>query len=59
MENILCIVHEMKQIYKHTKEIEKMIIISAYPHLGNHFAELAFSHWVNEKGNIFRIHLNT
>ena len=39
----------MKHKYKHTKEIEKMIIISVYPHLGSLFAELAFSHQVNEQ----------
>ena len=39
----------MQQKYKHTKEKEKIIIITVYPHLGSHFAELAFSQQVNEQ----------
>ena len=36
---------------------KKLIIISVYTYLGTHFAELAFSHWVNERGKVSQTNL--
>ena len=34
-----------------------IILIYVYTHLGTYFAELAFSHWVNERGKVSQIYI--